>query len=437
MHEDRHGLPLGTRCAAAAAAYREGADRLLAFWPGAHERLLEAIRADDGFALAHAALARIHLSYGRATEAREAAARARARAAGASSRERRHVEAIGRIVDGTSAQALALVLEHARECPRDAMVLSLALGAFGLLAFSGRADHDAARLALLESVAPHYGEDWWFLTQLGWARTEACDARSGRELTERGLALKPDNAHGAHALAHACHEMGDTDGGVGFLEDWLPRYPRDGALHGHLHWHIALLELADDRDERALQLYRERFAPGACVAPPINVVTDGAGLLWRLRMAGAPGLEEPWRETADCVRRTCPDAGAHFVDLHAAMAAAATGDDAALEARIAQLERRLAEGRLAPGAVALAACRAFGAIAHGRNDDAVALLQPLAAEFARVGGSHAQREVLEETLIVACLRSGRGVEALPLIERRLATRPSRRDARYRAQALRS
>ena len=62
---------------------------------------------------------------------------------------------------------------HLNEYPRDAQVLSILLGAFGLYAFSGRADHDAAKLAICERHARHYGEDWWFLSYLGWSHTEA------------------------------------------------------------------------------------------------------------------------------------------------------------------------------------------------------------------------------------------------------------------------
>jgi hypothetical protein len=59
---------------------------------------------------------------------------------------------------------MALLREHVAEFPRDALVLSLALGVFGLLGFSGRADFHEAQLALLETLAPRWDEDWWFLT---------------------------------------------------------------------------------------------------------------------------------------------------------------------------------------------------------------------------------------------------------------------------------
>lgn len=62
---------------------------------------------------------------------------------------------------------LALVRAHAAEYPRDALPLSLALGVFGLLGFSGRRDHHEAQRALLEELAPSRPEDWWFSGYLG------------------------------------------------------------------------------------------------------------------------------------------------------------------------------------------------------------------------------------------------------------------------------
>src|SRR5665213_626481 len=77
---------------------------------------------------------------------------------------------------------------------RDAVVLSLALGVFGLLGFSGRIDHHEAQLALLESLARHWGEDWWLLTYLGWGRIELGDVAHGAAEVERALAGNPRNA---------------------------------------------------------------------------------------------------------------------------------------------------------------------------------------------------------------------------------------------------
>src|SRR5579885_1284203 len=95
MPADRYGLPLSTASPAAAAAYQEGVDRLLAAWPGADAFLQKALDEDPAFALAHAAIARHHQIYARGAAAGESIAKARALAAAATPRERAHVEILG------------------------------------------------------------------------------------------------------------------------------------------------------------------------------------------------------------------------------------------------------------------------------------------------------------------------------------------------------
>src|SRR3954470_13020542 len=185
MESDRYGLALTTSSSKAAAAYRRGVDLLLSAWPGAEDAFLEATAEDPGFALAHAALARHLQIYSRMAQARETMARAHGLVATASAREAAHVRILRLAIDGQSAKALAALLEHLEAYPRDALAFSLALGAFGLYGFSGRPDHDAARLALCRRLAPHYGEDWWFLTHLGWSHT------GGGELAAGGAPARP------------------------------------------------------------------------------------------------------------------------------------------------------------------------------------------------------------------------------------------------------
>jgi len=213
MNRDRYDLPLTTVSDSAAAFYRDGVDRILSAWYGAGEAFDRAIAQDPAFALAHIARARIHQMNMEVTEARAKAAHARQLAATASERERQHVEIMAAAIEGKPSIALAGAERHLDRYPRDALVLSLLLGAFGLYAFSGRADHDAARLAICERNAGHYGEDWWFLTYLGWSHTEAGNARTGRTLAERAISLRAENANAAHGLSHALFEQGDTAAG--------------------------------------------------------------------------------------------------------------------------------------------------------------------------------------------------------------------------------
>ncbi|MCV5738564.1 hypothetical protein OFN56_42345, partial [Escherichia coli] len=74
-------------------------------------------------------------------------------------RERSHVEVLSLAINGQPARALERALAHADTWPRDVLILSLPLGAFGLFAFSGMADHDQARVDLCERHARHYDAD--------------------------------------------------------------------------------------------------------------------------------------------------------------------------------------------------------------------------------------------------------------------------------------
>jgi hypothetical protein len=415
---DRRGLPLSTPSDRAAERYRDGVDLLLAAWPGAAEVIDEAIAADPDFALAHAARARLH-----AIRAEPAAARARIAAATdlvvrrGTDRERSHVAVLSLAVHGRSAEALERALAHADSWPRDALILSLPLGAFGLLAFSGMADHDQARVDLCERHARHFAEDdWWFLTYRGWSHTENGAVAHGRALAERGFALRRENANGAHAVSHALYEAGAGEEAECLIAGWLPGYGRSGPLHGHIAWHAALGALERRDTERALAIYGEHVQPSVSAGMAINLVTDSASFLWRLQAYGHAVPEGLWQAAASYAAAAFPQAGSAFVDPHMAM-----------------LEALVEAGTMAAGLVVPAACRAALAFANADYAGCARILEPLAREVVRIGGSGAQREMFEDMLLLALMRSGEATKARDMLDRRLHRRPSPRDAAWRAQ----
>jgi len=346
----------------------------------------------------------------------------------ATERERSHVNVLHLAIHGQSAQALACALEHLDQWPRDILIFSLPMGAFGLLAFSGMADHDQARVDLCERHARHFADnDWWFLTYRGWSHGERGNVALGHRLTEHALAVRPANANAAHAHAHVCYEMGASAEAETFIADWLPGYARDGILHGHIAWHGALLALERGDAERALAIHRQHVAPAVNQGLPINILSDAAGLLWRLHAYGHAVPRELWQDAARYASGYFQEAGLAFMDVHMALIAAATGDDAVLAARVQALDDLLAADKLPAGPVVPAVCRAVQAFAQQRYADCARLLEPVAVEVVRLGGSGAQRELFEDTLLQAWLRAGEADKARTLLTRRLARRPSVRD----------
>ncbi|MBR0848007.1 tetratricopeptide repeat protein [Bradyrhizobium diazoefficiens] len=431
--EDRGGLPLSTTSPDAASAYREGVDLMLAGWTGTAETLERAIAADPDFALAHIARARLHSFYQQGDLARRKAAVARELVARrGTERERSQVETLALAIEGRLPEALASTLRHLEAWPRDAVVLSLPLGAFGLFAFSGMADHDQARQDLCERLAHHYGEDWWFLTMYGWAMTENGDVARGRGVTERGFDLRRQNAHAAHAVLHAMFEDGSIDEADRLVDDWIPSYGRAGILHGHIRWHQALGALEHGDATRALDIYADVLQPAATQAPPLNAITDGASLLWRLSAYGHAVPKTLWAEADTAAQKLFPKSGLPFADVHMALFAAATQNREALAARLGVIEQRLADGKLPAGPVVPAICSALAKFADEDYADCVQTLAPVLAEVVRIGGSHAQRELIEDTFVVALMRSGEVPRARKLLDARLHRRPSLRDRRWQA-----
>ena len=327
-HLDNRGLPISTSSDRAAGRYREGVDLMLSTWPGADAVLNEAIAADPGFALAHAARARLHAM-------RSESAQAKRRIAEASElvvvrgteRERSHVAALSHALNGRAGEALAAVYAHADTWPRDVVVLSLPLGAFGLLAFSGRPDHDQARVDLCERHAGQFAaDDWWFLTYRGWSHAENGNVAFGRDFIERGFDFRPHNANAAHALSHAMYEGGANDEADKLIRAWLPTYDRSGILHGHIAWHAALAALEHGDTERALAIYCEHVQPSVSCGNAVNVVSDTASFLWRLQAYGHQVPDGLWQAAATYAASSFSGAGFAFVDVHMALLEAATGD---------------------------------------------------------------------------------------------------------------
>lgn len=405
--KDRHDNTLATASATARDRYVTGVDLLLAGQTGIVDAFEAAVAADPGFALGHAGLARGRQFTGDMAGARAAIATARGLAGGLGAREAAHVRVLGLLVDGDPG-AYAAIRAHVAEHPRDALVAQTCATVFGLIGFSGRPGREAEILAYTAGLLPHYGEDWWCLSVYAFALCENGELEQADTLIDRSLALNPRNANAAHVRSHVDYERGDTAAGMAYLADWLNGYDRAATLHGHLSWHCALWALEQGDAGEMWRRLRDDIQPGAARGLPINVLTDSASLLARAELAGIAVPPELWQGVSRYAAQFFPQTGVGFVDIHAALAHAMAGDAAALGRIVEHPNPRT-------GDLVTPIAGAWAAMAQQDWARATEGLTRGMAEHVRLGGSRAQRDLLEFALVACLLRQGKAEEARRLL----------------------
>ncbi len=411
MLKDRYGNDLTTASQAARDAYVEGVDSLMSATPGMDAHFQKATEADDGFALAYISLARAKQLLGRGHEAKAPLARARELAAGTTPREQSQIAIFEKILTGQADAALEAIHVHLKEWPRDAMALAPATSVFGLIGFSGRVGREVEQLAMIAPFEKHYGDDWWYRTQLAFAQIELGKLDEALPNIESALKAYPKSAHGAHIRGHLFYELGEREAGLAFLTDWMKDYRREGLMHVHNHWHLALWSMETGRHADAWRIYDEALRPSAAWGPQVNIATDCPAFLLRAEMAGQPRRPELWQELGDYATKWFGKPGLSFVDMHTVLAYAMAGDSD-------KLAGFMGNPRGAAGDMVPPMARGFEAFAKGEWNRAVSELEPLLDTHERLGGSRAQRDLLEYTVAAAKLRGGRKEEARAFIEKR-------------------
>ena len=262
------------------------------------------------------------------------------------------------------------------------------------------------------------------------AYVEGCEAKltmhpGAIEAFDRAIAEDPGFALAHAARAHALLERGDAAAARAsiavarvFLRSWLMTYPRNGALYSHLSWHLALGELEAGDAAASVQLFREAFAPDVHSGPPRGKVNDTVSFLWRCELAGHSRNEEQWHLIHHVANSAFPRAGVAFSDMHAALAHVAVGDDWGLEERMQQINSLACRGRYPSGPLVPAVARGFAAFERCDFSATIDTLNPIAGELERIGGSRAQLDLVEFTLLKAYVDLGRPDEARRMLDRR-------------------
>jgi len=440
---DPLGLPLSTT-AEAAASFNAGLERVMRLQSGGEELIAASVELDPDFAVGHAALAMLGHEAGAAcdvtTSLRKAQAAARAKG---DERERSLVEVVTqRVADvrGTGAQAL---VSHLARHPRDVLAVSAAVPT---IAFSGVTDVQREAWDLVEGLAPAYGDHWWYISLLAFTRQDQERFDEAGLLAEAALSCEPSSGHAVHAQTHVMYETGQHVAGQAWLDHWVTESGRAASHRAHFSWHAALHELALGDTEAVRRRYYSQLGPGNVHG--VRALIDSTSLLWRWRVTTsdwdaatahalpgtpaafgdepAPPPVEGMMEAFEPSLLTTPQTP--FVAVHAAVALAGTGDVVRL-AELARTCRASTEPTLR--SVVAPVCDGLLAATEERWSETWQLLSAVLPTLVRIGGSAAQREVVEETMLFALVQDGQAERALALLDNRLDRRPSPLDERRR------
>ena len=422
---DTYGLALTTG-KPAARAYNAALGRLLRLQDGVEEGLREAVALDPGFAQAHTALALLGHEWGATGSWRDSLRAAHEAAVDRhlDDREISFLDAVTTRLRSDEPTGAAALLRHVRLFPRDALAVSVAVPtvAFGGLT-SGRQTAD-----LVEGLGKTYGDDWWYAGQLAFVRQDQERWAEAEALASYALSVEPSSGHAVHARAHVFYETGQHEEGLAWLDEWIRTCGREANHRSHFSWHAALHELSQCDVDAVRRRYARELAPPLVTGS--RVLVDSGALLWRCRMAGTP-LETM---AGPSLLEQAPDGWlisppTAFVAMHAAVTLAAARDHVGLSAL---LTTSLAHRDPVFREVVAPVCRALHSVLDGDHAAAATQLEAVLPRAGVLGGSAAQREVLEETLIHALASSGQGERAAAVLDRRLSRRTSPLDARRRA-----
>jgi hypothetical protein len=420
--KDSLGLELTGAGAGSLVLYDEALRGLQRFIGDPVGALDDALASDPDFLMAYILKGYLYgLSTERAAQPITRACFDAASALAGTQREKRHVAALGALADGHWHQASAFLEDLTIDHPRDALALQVG---HQVDFFTGNSrmlrDRIARALPMWDETMPGYHA---ILGMHAFGLEETADYMRAEAQGRRAVELEPRDGWAQHAVAHVMEMQCRQRDGIAWMRASTDNWTKESFLQVHNWWHLALYHFELGEPDEVLALYDGPIF-GAQSKVALNMV-DASALLWRLQISGIDvgnrwdAIAANWEPHADSANYAFNDAhammafvGANRPDLSRRLVAAqhaaiAGGDDNAAFTRDV-------------GAPVTRAILAFG---DGNYAEVVRLLKPIRSIAHRFGGSHAQRDVIDLTLIEATLRAGNAPLASALAAERRDARP--------------
>jgi tetratricopeptide (TPR) repeat protein len=337
-------------------------------------------------------------------------------------RERAHAAALRKATMGARMEAVGLLDLHLMHYPHDLVAHQAAMIMDGFLGrFRFVRDRTARALPRWSGDMPGYGT---ILAFHGFGCEESGDYARAEEESRAAAELEPYSFWPHHTVSHVMEMTGRPQDGLGWMVAREPFWSTpDNQTQVHIWWHKSLFHLELGQYDAALALYD---GPILSSLRPIAInLTNLSALLWRLDLLGVD-VGDRWRDLLTLWAGHTDNRTLLFADLHAAMAELRSGQESLAEARLATM-RQTATSELEAAPlyrdVGIPLLEGMTAFHRGDYARSVELLRPARFELWRIGGSHAQRDVVDWTLTEAALRANQRDVALALAYERLGSRP--------------
>ncbi|KAF7663176.1 hypothetical protein LDENG_00216370 [Lucifuga dentata] len=322
-------------------------------------------------------------------------------------REKLHVKAMESFSCGNFLKACDVWEEILLEHPTDMLALKFAHDGYFYLGAQTQMRDSVARV--LPHWKPHVPLSRYLkgLYSFGLLETHFYD--QAEKVAMEGLAVTPDDAWSVHSVAHIYEMRGEVDKGLKFMEGTEKNWQPSDMLACHNYWHWALYFIEKGEYEAALQIFDDQVLRRCKARGSMLDTVDACSMLCRLEMEGV-SLKERWR---DLLQVTLPHNDDHvtlFNDLHflmASLGAKETGASQCLLEGLQELAKEPGENNQHQLAVTvgLPMCQAMLEYDQGNYSRAVELLHPVRYHMVEIGGSDAQRDVFNQLLIHAAIKS--------------------------------
>jgi tetratricopeptide (TPR) repeat protein len=337
-------------------------------------------------------------------------------------REQSFAAAVSLLASGNWPAAGRAFNRHSMTYPRDLLALQIGhLIDFYMADSRNLRERIARALADWDQTVPGYSLVLGMYA-FGLEETGAYEQAEGygREAVSR----EPADCWAHHAVAHVMEMQGRPEDGIGWMIAREPHWSEDANVFKvHNWWHRAVFHLDLGQVDEALALYDGPVREARSTVA-LDLV-DAAALLWRLELVGAD-VGDRWGELA-AAWMTQSDGGTYaFNDWHAAMALLGTGNQPAVGELINRMRAAIESSPTGDwiSRYGIPLVEGFSAFRRGDYHAAVEQLLDVRRISSAFGGSHAQRDIIDLTLIEAALRGGERSVARALVNERLAARPT-------------